>query len=418
MARMGDVSERQPVSMELQTKIAEWQGAALIDAETAQEILRFESQRPAPRGHGASLGISLLGGLSVVCGVGTLIAFNWDDIPDGVKLAAVGVLLLLSALLCFRWGRSQSGAQQGWLDVALVLHSGLTLGGLALVSQIYEQDGEAWTLLLLWCLLSLPLLSRGRSRFANFYWFAGWAVTLLSAAGDLSDLLKKMGGFGRDPEMGTVLLVWTLSALLCVFLMRSGSTRDASTGKLTVRPRALVGQGLFDFHVILLGAGASFMWLADREQNALAHLAMGAVALCALWFSLRSLAPLLSLGGLQPMRALLGVGIVSFSVAAAIQPDAPIVAFLCFCLFWGLYWYFADRAHQLSRVRLAIAFIAGRILIASFELFEDMRVTGVTLVLIGGISIYLSRRSAVRAAAPTPSQRGSSVAPSSSGDRS
>jgi hypothetical protein len=162
------------------------------------------------------------------------------------------------------------------------------------------------------------------------------------------------------------------------------------------------------------------MWLGDSEQNAPAQLALGAVAFCTLWFSLRPLSLLLSLGGLRPTSAALGVGIFSFAVPAAIQPDAPIVAFLFFCFFWGLYWYFADRAHQLGEVRLAIAFIAGRILVASFELFEDMRVTGVTLVLIGGVSIYLSRRSAraIRAAASTPSQEDHSVATSKTGDPS
>lgn len=411
---MSKASGRQAVSGELQGKIAEWQNADLIDAATAQEILHFEAQRPAPQAHGASLGISLLGGLSVVCGVGTLIAFNWDDIPDGVKLATVGVLLLLSALLSFRWGRPTSGAEKGWLDVALILYSGLTLGGLALVSQIYEQDGEVWKLLLLWCLLSLPLLSRARSRFANFYWFAGWAVTLLSAGDDLSDLLKAIGGFGRDPEMGTMLLVWTASALLCVFLMHSGSTLEASTGRLTQRPRALIGRSLFDLHVIVLGAGASFVWLADRERFAPSNLALGVLAFAALWFSLRPLAPLLSLGGLRPLSALLGVGIFSFAVPAAIQPDAAIVAFFFFCGFWGLYWFFADRAGESGGVRLAIAFIAGRILVASFELFEDMRITGITLVLLGGASIYLARRSARgrQASEFVGSQEGAASAPS------
>lgn len=78
--------------------------------------------------------------------------------------------------------------------------------------------------------------------------------------------------------------------------------------------------------------------------------------------------------------------------------DSGLFAFAAFLLFWGLAWYLSERAGASRSSRLAVFLIAARVVIASFELFESLLVTGGVLVGLGACALAWSRHSLRRIA--------------------
>lgn len=166
--------------------LGRWVAADLISLAQAQRITEFENQRVRAERRGrASRGVALLGALTVVSGIGSLVAYNWARLGEAVKLGGFGILLVLS-LAATVWvkgkvdGRTSTDSaapardsSSTALDVTLVLASGLTLAGLSLVSQIYHPDGEVWQLLFAWSLATAPLWG---SRSRSSRWVFPWTV--------------------------------------------------------------------------------------------------------------------------------------------------------------------------------------------------------------------------------------------------
>src|SRR5262249_34701625 len=86
-------------------------------------------------------GIAAVGIFSVLGGVISLIAANWNEIPDALKLA-VGFALLISSA----WGaRVLAKRDNTWpSDLLLLAHQGLVLAMIGLVAQIYDLSGAPW----------------------------------------------------------------------------------------------------------------------------------------------------------------------------------------------------------------------------------------------------------------------------------
>ena len=96
---------------------------------------------------------SILGGALIAAAIALFVAHNWHEIPRGVKLGGVIVLLLAAHLsgLALR-GRGYPKAGDG----VLVVGGSLLMVGIALIGQIYNLSGRESDALLLWWVLLLP----------------------------------------------------------------------------------------------------------------------------------------------------------------------------------------------------------------------------------------------------------------------
>ncbi|MEO0424237.1 MAG: DUF2157 domain-containing protein [Pseudomonadota bacterium] len=377
---MAEGGESTPSS--LSASLGRWRDAGLISADQAQAIVTFESARePATRRGAATRAVALLGGLTLVSGVGSLVAYNWDVFGGAVKLAAIGVLLLLAFAYTLRVRRADGTSTA--LDVGLVITFGLTLASLALVSQIYAQDGELWVLMFAWSALTAPLMSFARTRFANYLWYAGLAISLLSASNSLYIFVDERLEFsGRVASIAVVLVLGGLTWVL------------AARFAASLRPgRAAAGGGFYRLHFYLIGLFGSLFSLGSSDGHPILWaigLVMGGAVLLATprdvaalrW---RSRPTLLALVALGIVLALIPLGLDVRSDYGA------FIAFASFVLFWGAVAYVADRSGEGRRARIAVGLLAIRVVVASFELFESLLVTGVVLVSLGACALLWSR---------------------------
>lgn len=384
------------VSPSIERRLGAWLAAGLLDEQQVTGIRRFESQLAEHERRGRpARAIALLGALTLVSGVGSIIAYNWQDIGDAFKLGGMG-LLLVAAAAAVRWVTYRQGgassAAGAALDVTLVTYAGLALGGLSLVSQIYDQDGPLWQLLALWSVLVAPTMYRSRTRFATAFWYAALWITLVTTGDELENAFRSLDFNGDASGTATLIVLWAAGA---GFFARSMKSR--------VLARVEFGKWGLSLHLLFLGVVGSFAWWHGGGAHPLLW-AVGAAALGGILFALPPQVRGLGWGERKHAMILFAVGGALAVLPLGLKVDSGFLSFGSFVLFFGLAWLFAERHGRTGPARLAVTALAIRVVAASFELFESLLVTGLTLIAIGAAALFLTRKRLFSNDEP-PSQR-------------
>lgn len=275
----------------LAKRLDEWVQADLLTAEQASAILAFEEARPGA--HWALIGVMALGALVVGIGVISVVAANWQSIPDGVKLLVDFALLVLLAYQIWRLPESASPL---WREGLLLVYALLSLASIGLIGQIYHADGPLDQTLLFWCAMVLPpaLLTRH----PPLPW--GWSGILLAALGSLLITSAGIDLFPAEEDRLVMvgLALPLLAALLAVLCGRAALTVHFAAAFrhwawvsgvggvllldiiLSLEPSALSNQPLLLLPGVVLGLLLLIGLLARRDLSMLARaLLAGALTL-------------------------------------------------------------------------------------------------------------------------------------------
>lgn len=379
---------RSPLSAELRR----WVGAGLLSDDQAEAITLFERERTRANSSGrATRAIALLGALTLVCGIGSLIAYNWGRFGGTARLVGMAVLLLAAFAFNLRARQKQTrsmsnaAAMSGAtavstaLDVSLLVTSGCTLAALALVSQVYDQDGELWQLLFVWSGLTVPLMLFARTRFAHVFWAIGLGVSLLSSCSAFDDFLHDANLMRNDQEFAVGILYVALGALV--------SARFAAS---EFKGRRAVGLGLYHLHLVGVGLFGGLVWL-DGESSSPILWGLGLASLLALALATPNSVEHIGFGSRKHVVGLFGLGILLSIIPMGLPVESGVAAFVSFVLFWAAAWALAEKAGHIANARFAVFALGIRIVIASFELFENLFLTGIVLVGMGCAAIAWSR---------------------------
>jgi hypothetical protein len=139
------------------------QEAGLITAEQQRQIV--EHFQLKEEGSKFLTVISFVGAVLVACGIILLIAANWDEIPRGVKIAT-GLLLMLAAHSGGWYLREVNGQYRKSGEALHLVGSGLFLGNIALIGQIYHLSARPPNAFLLWWagIAALPWLLHSKAQ--------------------------------------------------------------------------------------------------------------------------------------------------------------------------------------------------------------------------------------------------------------
>jgi uncharacterized membrane protein len=143
--------------------IEKLQQAGLITAEQQRHIV--EHFKLKEEGNQFLVIISFVGAVLVACGIILLIAANWAEIPRGAKIA-VGLLLMLGAHGGGWYLREVNGKYRKSGEALHLVGSGLFLGNIALIGQIYHLSARPPNAFLLWWagIAALPWLLRSKAQ--------------------------------------------------------------------------------------------------------------------------------------------------------------------------------------------------------------------------------------------------------------
>lgn len=191
------------------TKLNKWLEAGLITPAQHQAILAFENGQPSQRANRWLYSFMILGAAIIGLGLISLIAANWANIADGIKLGVdFGLLALLATGIYLQYPRRQEGV---WFEILIVGFMLLCLATIGLITQIYHISGRWYHALLFWAAITFLLSLFARNLFTRFFW-----VTLFLHGAIWSIVALTTNGFSnRLDELPSVLLLAPLfSALL------------------------------------------------------------------------------------------------------------------------------------------------------------------------------------------------------------
>jgi hypothetical protein len=174
----------------------------VLSAEAAEALRQHyaEATPTEPRRIGFVLS-AILGSLLVGAGIILLVAHNWDFLSRPIRCGIAFTPLVLSqALAVFvLLRRNQSAA---WRETAAILNVASIGTAIALVSQIYQIQGDFARFVLVWMLLALPVIYLFQTSLGLSIYFVGATIWMLSS--------KSGGVFGARPND---LWVWALLLL-------------------------------------------------------------------------------------------------------------------------------------------------------------------------------------------------------------
>ncbi|WP_261936154.1 DUF2157 domain-containing protein [Sphingomonas bisphenolicum] len=372
-------------------KLRAWQAAGLIDADTASAIGAWEAAHSRPIGVWAIVG---LGALTIGLGLVSIVAANWEAIPGTARLAIhFAIMAALAAWIGWRLlkGDLNPIVCDALLFVAAVL--GLTFFGH--LGQVYQTSSPLWQPLLAWLLLFSPLLLLfGRGWPVAGLWMAGLLGTLWAHADD-HDRVWSL--FGRvSPTHPS--LYWGLIACPPILvagaaaLMRDRSDRPAFWRLIEQMAATTIFAGV---SIVLLLRG----WDSDSAilpgsaaiQSVALLCAAAATAYARRTASGRATAALLVVAAVLHLGQALLPGLSHYA--------STWIASLFFLALWGAVAAGAIHARWRRIFQAAVALVALRIIILSFELNDDLLGSGVGLILSGlfamavaWATIRLSRR--------------------------
>ncbi len=374
--------------MSLLKKIAEWQRENIIDDNTAEQIIKYEQQHSKPMVLWAFGG---MGAFAIIVGLVSIIAANWIYAADWLKIAA-------ALLICFSLAVSlyfisvkhivEEGHQRtekGWIkEILVMLYYGFSLASMALVGQVYQLGGSISDLLLLWSVVTIPLVLLAQGRFIAVLWVVATATTYMMNINVLDDYLyaTQMKLVYRDTLL---LALYVLAPVLFILISRI---------RWLVRHKVDAAETISRFSwlaISVFGFLFQFIWYEWNTVYFANHL----IFLCFM-----VLAPVVyfipQLYANQHANVHLAMRVVLISVfvngatAAWFNYHIELVGALSNLLYLCVLAWAAIKIKSTALFNVMTAAISLRILVIYFEVFGSMLETGFGLLIGGVLTLLIS----------------------------
>ena len=158
--------------MNLNKKFSEWVSADLITTKQKEQLQAYESSRQK---NAALKAMLFLASICLGSGIVSVIAYNWQQISDSVKL--ISYFALLFVIVGFNICALQK-QKELLFNTILFINALWCLAGIGLISQIYHLSSPNLEALLFWCLITLPLLPLASYKWLPFIWFPTFILSL------------------------------------------------------------------------------------------------------------------------------------------------------------------------------------------------------------------------------------------------
>ena len=353
-------------------KLQAWLAAGLIDADTAGRIRAWEAEHSRPLALWAVIGI---GALAIGLGVISVVAANWEDVPGMVRLAIhLALMLALGGFL--GWRVDTLARSQPWgLEALLFVFAMLGMAFFGHIGQVYQTSSPLWQPLAAWLVLFAPLLFlRGQSWLTAALLFAVMAYCVWDYAGGLEPRL--FDERGPDTLLVTRIALVTAAPLLLAPLaawMRGRSTREPFWKRLEQLALAYAVGGA---SLVAIAAGlerfeGGIMGLAAQSERGSFALVAGA----GIAWARRDRS------GEATGLVMAGAGMSCF--AAWVVSGSQLGGGVLFMALWAGIAAAALHAGWRGVFQLAVAAVALRLIVLSFELASDLLTSGFGLILAG-----------------------------------
>lgn len=158
--------------LKLEKALKEWVSLDLLSQTQANQIQQHEA---AKSGSWILSGLLTLGVIAISIGVISLIAANWQEISDVVKLAIDFSLLIgLSIGILCAWNVKR----ELLFEILLFAFLFFCLASIGLIAQIYQTGGELYQALMLWTIITIGTLFVSKRLPTPLVWTAGFLIAV------------------------------------------------------------------------------------------------------------------------------------------------------------------------------------------------------------------------------------------------
>jgi uncharacterized membrane protein len=330
-------------------------------------------------------GIASVGGLAIAVGIISVIAANWDDIPEKLKLAACGVLLLGSLVGALQTSRLENLWPR---DLFLLFHSGMVPATIGLIAQVYQLSGHPWRAVAVSAAFALPAAVVAKQGLLTDV-FIGFLTLALGF------FMSEYHWFDNLFEPGDLRVVFIYATFGLVLLLSSSAISGAHLGASAAARRW--GIGLLAVTAVV----ASASWASTTDSrwlwwypHPLLHwpvgifLAAAALLSARLWWT-RPPALQARLGAI----ALLTLLLCGALVLSTNQGTLLLRQFVGFGLFAGLCIAVAIAAAGSGSklgTNLATLALAVRVFVFYLELAKNLMTTGIGLIVTGFVCLAVA----------------------------
>ncbi len=358
----------------LDSKIDAWLAAEIIDDDTAARIRGFEDAPKRPLMLWAIIGI---GALTILLGIISLVAANWDVISAEARLTIHLIAFVAMAAFYYWRSRSAKGEDDYYFnDAGLVILGALGLSFPPHLGQAYQLDGPIWPIMMVWLIAFSPLmLLRGR----------GWPVALGWMAALFALIISFMTEKSEISDDHYNILFGVHDALLIALPVIAGY---AASWLNTRSDRDWFWPRLEQLGLVWQLVVASLLTLATnevaRDNGSLQYLMIPLTVL----FILLPL-PLINLAdGKEGKGAFAVAGACGIALlVASIGLPGTILPALLFIALWVAIAFASLIPGWRALFQVAVAVVALRVIVLSFELSDDLFSSGLGLVLSGFIML-------------------------------
>lgn len=366
--------------MNLQKKLAVWQQENLITREQGEKIAAFEKNGRKPVLSWALLALACF---CILLGIVSVISANWQEIAPEYKLFLDFVLLIGTAAAVFKMYLS---GRDIWFEWLLLFFAGLILASIGLIAQIYQIQQDGLRGYLLWSVLAFPIMLFSRKIVLPLVWLPVFMLSLIDALNDMRfferilEILQKTFPFAIS--IAGILVFSFIYRLLAVHFRT----------RLAAQIKAMKFWLVFDISVLVIvmdfGAGDVFgsMLLSQLFDN---YSWASVIVICGLilgtvgfgYFSYKyNYSRLLTC----ILAILLGFSLV-YNALPENKDVLNIWGFLLSMSVLSCLVAYALIKSRMKLLNLSTALMALRFFIVFLQVFGSLLMTGVGLIVCGGV---------------------------------
>lgn len=341
--------------MFLKSKLKKWIEADLITDSTAEAILNFEKKGTS---NNVLYGILWLGALSIIVGIISIIAANWNEIPKSVKLTVDFLWLIALAVGVFK---SQSKSPFIF-ELYLFILFGSIMGTIALIGQIYHLESHLFFSFGLWLLIGTPLVLYSKVKYSAHAWTCLYVVTLFLGHSYFFPFNLETS----EPSLSYVPLI----LIYTFFLFKKFAPKDSYFTDTLFKSSLVV----FFVFIMIMG---SVRWASEIQTIDYYHkMILLMLFLPMVWIIAKEYALELAL-----------ILVIGFGYAEIpnwfIHDGLKLVGAFYFLFFFVLLAHWGIRSENRRIFEFSIFMISLRIIIVYFEVFGSLLQTGIGLVSTG-----------------------------------
>ena len=195
----------------------------VIDAQVGHRLTIHYANQEHKSSHRILMTFGVLAACLIGLGIILIIAHNWDYLGRGIKTSLAFLPLLVSQglVFCALKYKPQSEVWKESCSVLLFFGIGACM---AMVSQIYNLQGELSHFLLTWMLLSLPIFYLVSSRVVAIFYFIGVSLAIPSLFSSIPDWSVAL-----LPSPWPFLITFTLGLPYYIYQLRKSKFKNSTS---------------------------------------------------------------------------------------------------------------------------------------------------------------------------------------------